>query len=508
MDSGKSSDSVSEYEARIHSEIGIYRDCVDVHNLPPIFHYWSNRYIRPQLERRGFRDPAGMFLLALEEQCAKQEQCAKHAGETARFLSAGSGNCELEVKVAAGLRARGYDNFVIECLDLNRAMLKRGSDAAKQRGVTTNLEFVEADLNRWVASREYNAVIADQSLHHVMDLESLFGQIRQALRPDGVFVISDMIGRNGHLRWPEALTIVRDFWSQLPPSYRRNCQSGRYEAFFGDADCSTESFEGIRAQEIVPLLTEYFHFRFFLGFGNVIDPFIDRSFGPHFNPANAWDREFIDEVHRRDEEEMAAGRLQPTHMLAILGTQPDAAPALGAFAHPRVHVSGRDVPSVKTPESGYAWGSWPHSAEAELKHACRIIEDSENRNKILERELGSAIARAQQHEIEFRERTAWALRLDSQQKADALANEAELVKRTLWAHRLEAELSDRTAWALRLDGELTERTEWVVRMERELADLTRRTSLYVGIGRYLRSPFRLARRLLGGNAGRVRKLPG
>lgn len=109
------------------------------------------------------------------------------------------------------------------------------------------------------------------------------------------------------------------FWRKLPPSYRLNCRSGHYEAFFEDAGCSTESFEGIRAQSIVPLLGEYFHFHFFLGFGNVIDPFVDRSFGPYFDPEAAWDREFIDRVHRRDEAGIAAGHLQADTHARIAG---------------------------------------------------------------------------------------------------------------------------------------------------------------------------------------------
>jgi len=294
MDSQKSVTAVRGYDARVASEIDIYRECTDVHNLPPIFHYWSDRHLRPKLEQRGFKDPAEMFLVMLRRQCAQDSKV--------RILSAGSGNCELEVGVAAGLRQSGFDDFVIECVDLNPSMLQRGALLAGERGVAANLAFVEADLNRWNAPREYHAVIADQSLHHVMELESLFRQIRQSLRPDGIFVISDMIGRNGHLRWPESLAIVREFWRKLPPSYRRNCRSGRYEAVFEDADCSTESFEGIRAQDIVPVLGEFFHFQFFLGFGNVIDPFVDRSFGPNFDPQAVWDRDFIDQVHRRDEE--------------------------------------------------------------------------------------------------------------------------------------------------------------------------------------------------------------
>src|SRR6266849_2532766 len=42
------------YGTRIAAEKDIYRDCLEVHSLPEIFHYWSNRYVRPKLEALGF----------------------------------------------------------------------------------------------------------------------------------------------------------------------------------------------------------------------------------------------------------------------------------------------------------------------------------------------------------------------------------------------------------------------------------------------------------------------
>src|SRR5689334_1941502 len=114
--------------------------------------------------------------------------------------------------------------------------------------------------------------------------------------PDRMLFI---IGRNGHLRWPEALEIIQEFWPYLPPSHRSNHQLQRYEAMFEDWDCSIEGFEGIRAQDILPLLSERFHFDWFIPYGNVIDPFVERGFGHNFDANVDWDRDFIDRVHQR-----------------------------------------------------------------------------------------------------------------------------------------------------------------------------------------------------------------
>jgi SAM-dependent methyltransferase len=306
-----SPDERSEYEFRAQREQAAYRECTNVHDLPPIHDYWHFRHLLPKFRAFGFSSPGEMFQIELEKRCRSRSK-------KQRIVSIGSGNCDLELDLALFLKGRGLENFVIECLDLNADMLERGLAAAVAKGVPGHIEVQRCDFNSWEPLREYDVVLAHQSLHHVVNLEGLYRAIYGSLVPDGVLITSDMIGRNGHMRWPEALVIVHEFWRQLPGGYRYNQQLKRYEDLYDNWDCSKEGFEGIRAQDVLPLLVEHFHFEMFLGFGNVIDPFVDRGFGHNFWPQTEWDRNFIDRVHERDEAEMRAGTIKPTHMLAVL----------------------------------------------------------------------------------------------------------------------------------------------------------------------------------------------
>ena len=306
----------SEYEKKLRNEQERYRDQSNVHDLPPIFHYWADTYVRPMATEHG-------FVLA-EEMYAKYLRlwAQAHPDEDPVFLSLGAGNCDAEVRVANLLREAGVERFTIECLDLNPVMLRRGRELAKDSGVSENLAFVEGDFNSWKATKQYSCVIANQALHHVLELEHLFDEVKRCLRPDGYFVTGDMIGRNGHLRWPEALREVQRFWRELPIEYRWNRMLKRHEEEYINHDCSTEEFEGIRAQDIVPLLLERFDFHLFIAFGNVINVFVDRSFGFHFDATAQWDRAFIDRVHAFDEEAIVSGALTPTQMFAVLTPEP------------------------------------------------------------------------------------------------------------------------------------------------------------------------------------------
>ena len=325
----------ADYAARVAQETGRFAGELDVNALPEIFHYWSNTYLRPMLESLGFAHPEDFFAKSI----------LAHAGERGiapHIVSIGSGNCDAEVRIAEALRAAGLADFRFECLDLTGAMLDRGRQLAEASGLAAQFRFTCADFNQWRPTQSYDVVMANQSLHHVVALEHLFDAIATAIGDHGIFVTSDMIGRNGHQRWPEALAILQEFWRELPESYRYNLQLRRNEPEFLNWDCSVEGFEGVRAQDILPLLLERFGFQLFFAFGNLITPFIDRGFGHHFDAQRDWDRDFIDRVHARDQAEIESGRIKPTHMMAVMTNDRNRSPRVYRHLTPQFCVRRPD----------------------------------------------------------------------------------------------------------------------------------------------------------------------
>jgi len=493
------------YQASVEAEKHRYENCTDVHDLPAIFHYWSNRYVRPKLEPLGFADTPGMFRKYLDLQCSTGSR------RTRRFVSLGSGNCDQEIRLARDLCSLGHGDFLIDCLELNPSMLDRARTGAAEAGVERHLNLAAADLNTWVPSFEYDAALACHSLHHVVNLEGLFHGVKSSLCPKGVFLISDMIGRNGHQRWPEALQIVQEFWQKLPPSYRFHQLLQCYDEAFEDRDCSVEGFEGVRSQDILPLLIDQFHFQMFVGFGNVIDPFVDRGYGPNFDAGADWDRNFIDQIELRDQQEIESGRLKPTHMMAVVGKQVCERIVQAGHQSPRfcvrVPTVVPDGPAVQRP---YDWGSWPHPLETELRIACGRLAESGN---VLHRtvdwalrlqaELGVAAERSARIQSEFEERTEWALSLEkdlAQHVTLALHFQDKFKDASRWALNLEAErlrlesrLRKQEAVIAELETQLECRCELALSVQEELeAQTHRRESLERELKSYLHNPIRLA----------------
>ena len=301
-----------DYASKYARELKSFDNCLTVHELPLMFHYWSHTYLGPKLTPFGITDPEQFFFLYA------QKFHARFPGVLIRMVSIGCGNCDMEVRMAKRLVEDGITAFTIECMDINTTMLERGRELAATAGLTQYITPITSDFNYWQPEGTYDLILANQCLHHVLELENLFSAIKNCLNPEGYFLASDMIGRNGHLRWPEALKVVEEFWKELPDAYRHNRLMRRHEPQYINHDCSTEGFEGIRAQDILPLLISNFKFELFIPFANVVYVFIDRTFGHNFDHDGEWDKDFIDRVHARDEEGMLSGELKPTQMLAVL----------------------------------------------------------------------------------------------------------------------------------------------------------------------------------------------
>jgi hypothetical protein len=50
------------YTEKLEQEISSYRDVVNVSELPEIYSYWSNKFLRPKLESLGFSNPNEFYI--------------------------------------------------------------------------------------------------------------------------------------------------------------------------------------------------------------------------------------------------------------------------------------------------------------------------------------------------------------------------------------------------------------------------------------------------------------
>lgn len=304
------------YEARVAQEVERFADVEEIHDLPAIYHWWSIRHCLPLFQELGFEGLDEFW----DDHVAAV--CRRRAPEPARFVSIGAGNGDIELGIARRLSAAGIANLELVLLELNPHMLERARADAASSGLADRVTTVEADFNTWTADGEADVYFASHSLHHVVELEHLFDELKRSLRPGGVLLVNDMIGRNGHQRWPEAAVLVNRIWETLPERYRYNPIHQRVDDVYPDVDYSTEGFEGIRAQDILPLLLERFHPDDFVTFMNVIDPFVDRVHGRNFDPERPEDTHLIELISALDDATLDLGVVTPTHLVGSFRVEP------------------------------------------------------------------------------------------------------------------------------------------------------------------------------------------
>jgi SAM-dependent methyltransferase len=304
------------YEARVASQIDQYSETIDIHDLPGIFDYWSSTYLDPKIENVFGATEAREIISAV---WTENEPIASKGYS---FASLGAGDCSVELAVARQLIARGVENFTIDAFELSGSLLDRARAAIQEHALEEHFRLLECDVNYYQIESTYDGVMAHYSLHHFLNLERIFDNVKQMLGPKANFVVWDMIGRNGHMRWPETLSILEHVWKILPDVKKYNHQLRQMWPKFINFDCSKEGFEGIRAQDILPALMKRFCASHFVVAGGITEIFVDRSFGPNFNLGNEWDLRFIDFVEHLNSRLVECGSIKPTMMYAIFKTEP------------------------------------------------------------------------------------------------------------------------------------------------------------------------------------------
>lgn len=136
--------------------------------------------------------------------------------EPGRVVDIGCGSGWLSLELArCGMDVTGYDISEPRLETARRfAGESRLSDDPRLHGDFGRLEYRRADLNRIVLEREScDAVVSSASLHHVANVDHLFGEIHACLKPGGRFVFIEHIGI------PALEYLYRKFGpSDLPPS--------------------------------------------------------------------------------------------------------------------------------------------------------------------------------------------------------------------------------------------------------------------------------------------------
>lgn len=296
------------YKEKVSKELENYSSNINVHDLPEAHNYIYTLFLNNEIEHNigvlQYKDLIKKYINIIKKEKKENE---------IKILSLGSGNCDMEIDLALYIDFNGK----FYCYELNQDMLNRGKNIANKNGIS-NFEFIKIDINKMEIHENFDIILANHSLHHFVELEHIFNEVNKCMTDKSFFIINDMIGRNGHMFYENTFLFCNAIWDLLPKELKYDNFSKKYFHKLIQWDCSKDGFEGIRAQDILPLLDKVFKFKDFVPFAAITNKFVDRDFGHNFDLNNYLHKELLNMIGYYDHFLLKNKLLKPTQLIATL----------------------------------------------------------------------------------------------------------------------------------------------------------------------------------------------
>jgi SAM-dependent methyltransferase len=239
-----------------------------------------------------------------------------------RALSLGCGYGGHDLAIARRLE----QPFELFAVDLNPRIYDRALRIARDERLP--IRFRSLDLNHVALEpASFDVIYAMASIHHILNLEHLFEQLHRGLKADGRLVIMDIIGKSQVEFWRENVEHAARVVKRLPARYRGGLGQGLWKRLFFDPYTIISPYvepelqrgmEGIRQEEIVPLLDRWFQperVSYYDAYMRLIctNPILGRS----IDPDNPEDREVLESLIDEEMALIASGKLRPTEVFGI-----------------------------------------------------------------------------------------------------------------------------------------------------------------------------------------------
>lgn len=172
-----------------------------------------------------------------------------------RALVLGCGSGWLE----RALYERGRFGRILAC-DVAPATVKRARREAEKMGIS-NIEYRVLDLEHAPLGGPYDAIIANDVLHHITDLEGVYGRIHEALAPGGKFLFNEYVGPNRFQYSEERMHLINRYFRLLRDELRRDYTGEtlwRRERLSPARVIADDPTEAVRSEDVLPVARRVF----------------------------------------------------------------------------------------------------------------------------------------------------------------------------------------------------------------------------------------------------------
>ncbi len=239
-----------------------------------------------------------------------------------RALVLGCGSGWLE----RALAQRGRFRSIVAC-DFAPETVNRARLAARAEGFSSSIDYMVLDLeNEKLPPGPFDAIIANDVLHHITGLEALYTRIEGALAPGGKLVFNEYVGPNRFQYSDAHMEVVNRYLRLLPNRLRWDPITGQVlwkrERVDPNRLAVDDPTEAVRSEDVLPLARRFFRAeKEYVYGGGLLNPLL---FGivSNFRPGDPWDDMLLSRLCAAEQRLTESGEIEPDFRIFV-GTRRD-----------------------------------------------------------------------------------------------------------------------------------------------------------------------------------------
>ena len=245
--------------------------------------------------------------------------------ERVLVLGAGSGWLERALAKKEGIGS------IVAC-DFAAATVASAEAAARAEGLG-QIRYAVCNLeSEPLPEGPFDAVFANDVLHHITDLEGLYGRIHQALALEGKLLFNEYVGPNRFQYGDDRMALINRYFRLIPDHLRFNPYWGGLFWNRWRTDpvklAENDPTEAVRSEDVLPLARKFFETEKEYSYGGgLLNPLLYEIVG-NFDEAKDYDRGLLQLFCDAEDRLFRSGRIEPDFKIFV-GRRRDTAASTG-----------------------------------------------------------------------------------------------------------------------------------------------------------------------------------
>ena len=204
-------------------------------------------------------------------------------------LSLGCGDGTLERHAISFDICSKFDAY-----DISGKSIEIAKCLSEKEGLATCINYHVADINNIILDKDkYDIIFVGMAMHHFLNLEHIFEELRKSLKPNGLLIINEFVGPSQFQWTDKQLIIINELLELLPERLKVDVRSGRLKVPVRTPSIESmnenDPSEAIRSSDIIPLVYKMFNVEERIDFGGTILHLLLDAIIANFNPAKEED---------------------------------------------------------------------------------------------------------------------------------------------------------------------------------------------------------------------------